>query len=88
MNDNDRDDKRHDAAWVHDLLDKHDLHFRADTPEGCVVVLALDAACDLEIAGRCMHEERAVTAKSVTEVRRLIAMLEDALAFATLCDPT
>lgn len=86
MNDNDRGDERTEAAWVHDLLEKHDLYLRADTLEGAVLVLLGDAAFDIKAVTDVICKGRMVTPASLAEVKRIIAMLKDATAFANLCD--
>lgn len=85
MNDNHQLGDDDFPEWMWEIVDRHDLGERADSPLGAATVLLTDAADDLTEVGRRVFAEQALTPAVMEKIETCAAMLADVLRLAALC---
>lgn len=88
MNDNTPIDDDDFPEWVWDIVDKHDLSERTDSPLAGATVLLNDAADLLKDAVSKAFEEQALSSETLSWVNRCVDMIADAVKLSVLCDST
>lgn len=72
-------------AWAWDVVERHNLGLRADSPFTGANVLVHDAASDLSELSDRISREGGLTTETLRAVTASAAMLTDALKLASLC---
>ena len=71
--------------WAWEIIERHDLALRADSPLAAATVLLTDAAFDLTELSRTTFGEQALSPTMRAKAEACRAALADALALAKLC---
>lgn len=85
MNDNTPLDPPDVPEWAWDIIEKHDLAYRSDTPLTAATVLLADSAFDLKTLSETAHLEQALTPDTRRHMAACAEMIADALRLAELC---
>lgn len=86
MNDNLAHEEDELQEWVWEIVDKHDLGLRADSPLAAATVLMTDAGFLLSELSSTAFREQAMTTRTKEQLATIIDILSDAQRLATLCD--
>jgi hypothetical protein len=85
MNDNTPVDPLDVPEWAWEIIEKHYLAFRSDTPLAAATVLLADAAFDLKTLSETAHREQALAPDTRRHVAACAEILADAIRLADLC---
>jgi hypothetical protein len=72
--------------WAWNIVDKHDLACRTDSPLAAATVLLVDAGMLLAEIGATVFREQAITPLAKQRLTTVTAMLSDAGRLSALCD--
>lgn len=74
--------------WAWDIIERHDLAFRADTALAAANALLEDVSFDLRRLSRTVFSQQAFTPEAQRQAADCEAQIADALRLAALCPST